>query len=245
MKAVILLLTIMLFSVGNGTSYADSPLRVGYLVQAKEDLSAIADRTGTFSEEGLAVKRIGYRDAGKGIQALQSGTIDIGIFPARESLRAIASGKRLHIIAGGQAPREVSPLNELAEVIADADAGTSFVTVIRYQRNGLAKPLLVRFTAALISAYRNHRLAAVGQEHSSQQSYDPNPGYWRLERIWRSSGLQKRSMKRDYLSRHVYEEIYCDALDSLLDRSEDPIYKELAATAVCVPDCCPKDKKKS
>ena len=72
-----------------------------------------------------------------------------------------------------------------------------------------------------------------------------NPDYWRLERIWRSLGLQSAAMKRDFLSNHVYEEIYCDALDRLLDGSpDDQVYKALSGKAVCTPDCCPKKAAK-
>lgn len=243
MRWQILLITLLL-TVGSSNSHALAYLKVGYLGQAESDLSAIAERTGAFTGEGLSVRRIGFSDAGKGLTALQAGTVDIGIFPVLETLRAIAAGKRLRIIAGGQTPAEISPLNELVGAVAEHGAGSGFVTVIREQRHGLSKPLLVRFTMALISAYHTHRLAVVEQEYSRQISFDPNPGYWRLEKLWHAHSLQKSFMKRDFLASHVFEEVYCDAIDSLLDRSEDPVYKELSAKAVCVPDCCPKDKMK-
>jgi hypothetical protein len=103
----------------------------------------------------------------------------------------------------------------------------------------------------LIRAYRSHRQppqtasSSPANRLNSVIHFDPNPDYWRLERIWRSLGLQGAAMKRDFLANHVYEEIYCDALDRLLDgSSDDPVYKALSSKAVCTPDCCPKKAAK-
>jgi hypothetical protein len=51
-------------------------------------------------------------------------------------------------------------------------------------------------------------------------------------------------MKRDFLANHVYEEIYCDALDRLLLGHIDPILQQLFSKAICTPNCCPASASK-
>jgi hypothetical protein len=116
-------------------------------------------------------------------------------------------------------------------------------------RTSQSKNNITHLTAGLIRAYRSVRLhpALLSQYAVRQEGvvvFNPNPDYYRLERIWTSLGLQAAEMKHDFLASHVYEEIYCDALDSLLDdAADDPVFKELSSKAVCTLDCCPKSKK--
>jgi hypothetical protein len=58
-------------------------------------------------------------------------------------------------------------------------------------------------------------------------------------RIWQGLGLQDAAMSRDFLASHVYEEIYCDALDRLLLGPTDPVLQGLLGKAICTPNCCP------
>ena len=68
---------------------------------------------------------------------------------------------------------------------------------------------------------------------------DPDPDYDGLSRLWKSRGLARPGQPRDYLSSHVNEEYFCDALYYLAERSpQDEQLRELLARAVCVPNCC-------
>jgi hypothetical protein len=115
----------------------------------------------------------------------------------------------------------------------------------------------IHFVSALIHAYQtlqrneNQSLKIIRKSLKLPASsdafiFDPNPDFYRFEALWKELGLQHPDMRRDHLASHVYEEIYCDALDQALDNHpNDPILQKLFSKAVCTPDCCPvkKDKK--
>lgn len=224
-------------------------IRFGYLDDPGSFLYRIAAAREHFREEGLRVKLVSFSDSREGLAALESGAIDIGAFRVGDSLRAIADGKGFRIIAGGGTPVSDDPLVELDDTLQDETRSRGVVVLIPPTWTNAEKDTLVRLTAALIKAYRSHRHqtpdASPGSHLNRITHFDPNPDYYRLERIWRSLGLQAVNMKQDFLANHIYEEIYCDALDRLLDSSaDDPVFKELSSKAVCTPDCCPKNAKK-
>jgi hypothetical protein len=224
-------------------------LRFGYLDHPGTVLCRIAAVKGHFRKEGVKVELVSFTDARRGLAALDAGTLDAGAFPVSDTLGFIASGKELRIIAGGGTVTIDSPESELDE--AGMEERQNQGIVVSISANAPPKAVITQLTAGIIRAYRSVR------QHPEQVSryarprygvvvFDPNPDYYRLERIWRSLGLQDAAMKRDFLSNHVYEEIYCDALDRLLDNSaDDPDFKALSSKAVCTPDCCPvKSAKK-
>jgi hypothetical protein len=222
-------------------------IRFGYLDHPGSALCQLAAAQGHFREEGLQVELIGFADPDKGLAALEKGAIDVGAFTIAASLRAIAGGKGFRIIVGGGTSLQGNPLAELDDSFQAESEGQGVVVLIAPAWPAAGKETLTRLTAALVRAYRTHRhqpraaSSSPGNRLNGAVHYDPNPDYWRLERIWRSLGLQDSAMKRDFLANHVYEEIYCDALDRLLDGSpDDQVFKDLSSKAVCTPDCCPK-----
>ena len=222
-------------------------VRFGYLDHPGSALCRIAIALGHFGEEGLQVELVSFNDSAKGLAALEKGDIAIGAFSVADSLRAIAGGKGFRIVAGGGTPVNANPLAELDDSLQAESEGQGIVVLIAPTWPNSEKETITRLTAALIRAYRTHRRHAQTASSApvNRLNFDPNPDYWRLERIWRSLGLQSAAMKRDFLSNHVYEEIYCDALDRLLDGSpDDQVYKALSGKAVCTPDCCPKKAAK-
>lgn len=220
-------------------------VRLGYLAHPGSALCLIAESKGHYREEGLNVELVAFDDSTKGLAALETGRIDAGAFPTSETLRAIARGTGVRIIAGGGTPLQDNPLAELDDTLkAETEARGIVVSLSPAWRNS-KKEKIVRLTAALIRAYRTHLLTYAdpltrGRRLDKSIHFDPNPDYWRLERIWRSRGLQDAAMQRDFLANHVYEEMYCDALDRLLDNAaDDHVFKGLFSNAVCTPDCCP------
>jgi hypothetical protein len=248
----ITLMTVVMYSVAVTAVAAESRIiRFGYLDHPGSALCRIAAEKGHFREEGLQVELVRFSDSGKGLAALESGGIDFGAFAVVDSLRAISGGKAFRIIAGGGTSGHDNPLAELDEALSAEIESQGIVVLIPPSWPNAEKGILTQLTAALIRAYRTnlqHPHAASSPPASRLDNtvyFDPNPDYWRLERIWRFLGLQNVAMKRDYLSNHVYEEIYCDALDRLLDNSaDDQVLKNLSSKAVCTPDCCPASASK-
>lgn len=225
---------------------AKRSFRIGYLDNPGSALCRLALARGHFRREGLQVELTPFSDSSAGLAALKAGTIDAGAFSIGDSLRFIAAGSGFRIIAGGGTPRAGDPLTELDEALQAENEIRGIVVLVGPRWSDAGKGTLIRLTAALIRAYRTLRHHP-GDVHSGHRTgavhFDPNPDFYRLERIWRSLGLQNPGMKGDFLASHVYEEIYCDALDRLLDSAaDDPVYRELSGKAVCTPDCCPKTK---
>ena len=141
-----------------------------------------------------------------------------------------------------------NPMSELDEPGLEESRRQGIV--ISIPKKTPPKAVIIQLTDGLIRAYRTIRQhPELASRYAGRRDgvvlFNPNPDYYRLERIWRSLGLQAADMKPDFLASHVYEEIYCDALDRLLDSSaDDPVFKELSSKAVCTPDCCPKSARK-
>lgn len=241
------LMTVTMFSASAPALAAGTRIiRFGYLDHPGSALCQIAAAKGHFREEGLQVELVRFADSGKGLTALETGGIDVGAFSVGDSLRAIANGKGFRIIAGGGTPVNNNPLAELDESLQAETESRGIVVLIPPTWPNTEKETIIQLTTALIKAYRTHRQhphvasSSPGSRLDRAIRNDPNPDYWRLERLWRSLGLQDVAMKRDFLAKHVYEEIYCDALDRLLDISaDDQVFKDLSSKAVCTPDCCP------
>lgn len=222
-------------------------IRLGYLDTPGSALCRIAAERGHFREEGVQVELVRYPDSVKGLEALEKGAIDVGAFAVGESLRAIAAGKNFRIIAGGGTPIKNSPLAELDGDLQSENESQGILLLIPPEWPNSEKGTIIQLTAAWIRAYRTNqqRLSTSSGRSVNQIHFDPNPDYWRLERIWRTLALQHPEMKRDYLASHVYEEIYCDALDRLLLGQIDPILQQLFSKAICTPNCCPANAAKN
>ena len=224
-------------------------IRLGYLDDPGSALCQIAATKGHFREEGLEVELVKFKESNKGLAALETGLIDVGAFTVGDSLRAIAGGRGFRIIAGGGAPVPGNPLADLDEAFQTERECEGVVVLIPRAWPISDKGTIIQLTAALIRAYRTnqslHSLPpAPGSRPDSAVRFDPNPDYWRLDRLWRSLGLQENFMKRDFLANHVYEEIYCDALDRLLLGPIDPLLLALFSKAICTPNCCPANAAK-
>ena len=254
-KPVVSIVTTILFilwmlvqSVVPSWAARHQTIKLGYLEHAGSVLCLIAADKGYFRKEGVTVKLVGFTDARSGLAALTAGTIDAGAFTVAETLNFIAAGTGIRIIAGGGAVFDNNPVSELDENGMEESYRQGIVVSIPKQ--GPPKAAITQLTAGLIHAYRAVRqYPRLGSRYAGRAAgvvvFNPNPDYYRLERIWKSLGLQAADMKPDFLANHVYEEIYCDALDRLMDSaSDDPIFKELSSKAVCTPDCCPKTKNK-
>lgn len=221
-------------------------VRLGYLDTPGSALCRIAAAKGHFREEGVQVVLVKFSESSKGLEALESGAIDVGAFSAGDSLRAIAGGKNFRIIAGGGTPIPDSPLAELNDTLLAENESRGVLMLIPPSWPNAEKGTIIQLTAALIRAYRTHQqqISSSPSRSVKQLHFDPNPDYWRLERIWHALKLQDAVMKRDYLANHVYEEIYCDALDRLLLGPIDAILQQLYSKAVCTPNCCPASAAK-
>jgi hypothetical protein len=244
---VTLLVSLMLCGYAvPGMALTGRPLRLGYLDSPGSALCRIAAQKGHFREEGLQVELVKYTDSGKGLEALETGVIDVGVFAVGDSLQAIAGGKSFRIIAGGGTPIKDTPLAELDREFQTENESRGVLVLIPPTWPNAEKGTIIQLTAAWIRAYRSQQqqLSASSGRSGKQVHFDPNPDYWRLERIWHSLGLQDAAMKRDFLANHVYEEIYCDALDRLLLGHIDPILQQLFSKAICTPNCCPASSAK-
>jgi hypothetical protein len=245
----VFIVVMLLGSVLPGWGAKAAPFRIGCLDHPGSALCRIAVEKGGFHKEGLRVELVTFPDARRGLAALAAGTIDAGAFPVADTLGSIASGTGIRIVAGGGTLVADSPVAELDESGRLETQNQGIVLSIPKQSANKAR--LTHLVAGVIRAYRTVRthpdiVAKYAGGSGGLLLFDPNPDYYRLERSWRSLGLQRADMKGDFLAGHVYEEIYCDALDALLDNAaDDPVYRELSGKAVCVPDCCPAAKKKT
>jgi hypothetical protein len=227
-----------------------SPVRLGYLDNPGSALCKTAAGKGHFKEEGVQVELVKFASTDSGLAALEKGAIDVGAFAVGDTLRAIAKGKGFRIIAGGGTFQSDNPLTELDDSQQAEIESRGIVVLISPSWPNSEKGTIIQLTAALIRAYRTDQqyfqtVSSLPASRTKQVvHFDPNPDYWRLERIWRSLGLQEPNMKRDFLAIHVYEEIYCDALDRHLLGDIDPVLQQLFSKAVCTPNCCPASAAK-
>jgi hypothetical protein len=229
---------------------AEKLFRLGYLDHPGSALCRVAATNGHFREEGLQVKLVQFQDTASGLAALEAGSIDAGAFMAGEALGQIARGKGFRIIAGGGTPTGTGPLANLDENAQSEQERRGIVVLVPANRPAAEKGTIISLTAALIRAHRTLQQQSATARRATLQKlsqgtaapaihFDPNPDYWRMLRIWQGLGLQDAAMPRDFLANHVYEEIYCDALDRLLLGPMDPVLQELFSKAVCTPNCCP------
>lgn len=251
-----LLLMLPLAAVAGAASLG-APLRLGYLDHPGTALCLIAADKGYFKAEGVAVRLVRFADTAEGLAVLGAGKIDLGAFGVGETLRQIADGKGLRIIGGGGTERTADPLAELDEAAVRELENGGIVVVVAEGRRAPGKETMTRCVTALIRAHQAllkepetawHSVARQISQPAAAGSvhFDPSADYRRMERLWRSANLQGEGRPRDFLTSHVYEEIYCDALDRLVDRDglQDEVLQKLFREAVCVPDCCPPDSKK-
>lgn len=250
---LILVIGLLLVTADISTASELRTIRLGYLNNPGSLLCQIAAAEGFFRAEGLSVDLISYDSSVKGLAALETGAIDVGAFTVGDSLRAIAGGKGFQIIAGGGTPVNDNPLTDLDDTLLVEAKKSGVVMLIAATWPIAEKGTIIQFTVALIQAYRTQqdRLnSAISTKRGTSKvghtpyHYDPNPDYWRLDRLWSLLGLQQATMKRDFLANHVYEEIYCDALERLLLGDNDPILLQLFSKAICTPDCCPVNAAK-
>ncbi len=229
---------------------AQTPLRLGYLDHPGSALCIVAAAHGHFGEEGLRVKLVRFTDSASGLAALETGAIDAGAFSVGTALTEIAHGKQLRIIAGGGTPTASDPLADLDETAQQKLDRAGIVVLVPANRPAAEKGVIIGLTAALIRAHRTLRQQPAPARRATLRklshgeaipdlSFDPNPDYWRMLRIWQGLGLQYAAMPRDFLANHVYEEIYCDALDRQLLGPMDTVLHDLFSKAVCTPNCCP------
>ncbi|MGA2150708.1 MAG: hypothetical protein ABSG48_00925 [Geobacteraceae bacterium] len=231
----------------------DGIFRLGYLAYPGSALCLVAAQSGHFQAEGLRIQMVAFTDSASGLASLEAGTIDSGAFGAGESLREIARGKKLRIIAGGGVPTDPEASAGIDGTGKKRPDSSGIVVLVAGDRRFPDKVTITRLTAALIRAHQTLQLhtktarsTAEAQVDVSGMAFDPNPDYWRLEKLWRELGLQDAAMPRDFLASHVYEEIYCDALDRILVESDlnDPVIQQLFIQAVCTPNCCPANSGK-
>ena len=233
------------------------PLRIGYLNHPGSALLLTATAKKFFKSEGVQVRLVRYHDTESGLTDLATGRIDVGAFAVGETLRQIAGGKEVRIIGGGGTALTAEVLADPDEAAKAEQESGGIVMIVAEGPRAPGKAVLIGLMTALIRAHQSLQKApeAVRDRVVTQISlpvpdrsmhFDPSADYRRMERLWRSLGLQKEGRPRDFLANHLYEEIYCDALDRLVDRDglKDEVLKKLFSEAVCVPDCCPKDAKK-
>jgi len=256
-RRLLILLTLLVLLCGTANAGQKAyHLRFGYLDDPGSALVLLAAEHGYFKGERLSVTLVKYDNADKGVAALAAGKIEAGAFPAGDVLRAIAGGGDLQIIAGGGTQKPVELQAELDQSAQKELQAREVVTVINGGKTAGAKEAATRLVKALIRAHlqlQQHETKSLQsiKHHFSHQplpgaySFDPNPDYYRFAAIWEDLGLQKPGMRRDHLSSHVYEEIYCDALDRALDADpQNELLQKLSSVAVCTPDCCPDTKKR-
>lgn len=218
--------------------------RLGYLAEPENTLCVVGAEQGLFSRSGLEVALVRFHDPAGVLEALANGDLEAGALPADEALKAIARGVDVRIIAGGGT--ELGNESD-SKGMEEGEPG-SVVLIPGRLSAPRDKSTVTRLTTALIRAYQylarqQWNLAqreVQTQPGSTRVTFNPNPDYWRLERLWQRLGLSDPAQPGDFLANHVYEEIYCDALDQILDDSDldDPVLKQLFDKAVCVPNCC-------
>lgn len=256
-KRLLILPALVLLFCGTANAGQKAPhLRFGYLDDPGSALVLLAAEHGHFKAERLSVSLVKYGSAAEGLAALAAGKIEAGAFPAGDVLRAIAGDGDLQIIAGGGTPKPDELQAELDRNAQSELWASEVVTVIRSGKNAGSKETAIRLVKSLIRAYQEvHQhevkaLQSINNQFSQPPlpgaySFDPNPDYYRFAAIWENLGLQRPDMRRDHLAGHVYEEIYCDALDRAVDAEpQNVVLQKLSSVAVCTPDCCPDAKKR-
>lgn len=249
--AVHAVLSVVLCGVAAASQQGKS-LRVGYLDASGSALVLVAETRGYFDREGLSVALVRYTRSIDLLNALVSGRIEAGTLSAEEALRAVSSGKEFRVIAGGGTPKGAEEL--LKELDPSLPAQLRASEIVMVGTDKLDKITAIRTVAALIRAHvdLSHNEPATWQTigrkltqapEAGSLRFDPNPDFYRFESLWVELKLQRSRMTRDYLARHVDEEVYCDALDRLLDAGDldDPVLRQLSRTALCIPDCCPNN----
>lgn len=233
-------------------------LRLGYLDTPGSAPCLLAYAKGYYKKEGWKVVLTGYSDSRKGLADLSASKIDIGVFALGHTLQQIAADNRIQIIAGSGTAQRSDLLADIDDAARSEQEHHGIVVSALQNSKTLNKDTMIRFVSRLIHAHRDinnngddswKRISKWIKRPDSNisVSFDPNPDFWRLEQYWQKLGLQQEKMPKDYLTKHVYEEIYCEALELIVSKSapDDQILKKLLSKAVCAPDCCPIDKKKT
>jgi hypothetical protein len=254
LRRIFIMLNLVLLPTGGITATDQSPavIRFGYLNDPGSALVQAAASKSYFTVEGLSLELLPYGNTADGLAALESGAIQVGAFPAAVVLQTISNGGNLKIIAGGGTPKDRSLLAELDQDQQLEHRAQEIIVAVRDTPPALTKTEAIKLVTALIRAHlalHRNELPS-GQQvqdtptiHQNREAYlfDPNPDYYRLEPLWRELGLQRPGMRRDHLAGHIYEEIFCDALDRIIVDGDlnDPILQKLFKKAICVPNCCP------
>jgi hypothetical protein len=249
---ITLSITLLLASGKTATGQTQETISLGYLDSPGSALVKVAANKNYYTVEGLSIELKTYGNAAEGLTALNAGAIQVGAFPAAAVLRAISQGSSLKIIAGGGTPKDRSLLAELDQEQQHEHRAQEIIVVVRDSQPTLTKTEAIKLVTALIRAHQalHHNELPAGQpvksgtkisSYTEEYLFDPNPDYYRLEPLWQELGLQRPEMRRDHLAGHVYEEIYCDALDRIIVDGDlnDPVLKKLFKKAICVPNCCP------
>lgn len=192
-------------------------------------------------EQLAAMGRVRLTRAGSGETAwslLKEDKADVVAMEVLTALERISGDGTLALFASLGRPAELAGQSDVNRV-----SPHRVVLVARRERLLRERIFFNKFVEELI---RNHcHVDRKPEERPGQEEImadfasDPDPGYDELARLWKSRGLGRPGQPRDYLSSHVIEEYYCDALYYLADRSpEDEKLRELLARAVCVPNCC-------
>ncbi|WP_243375108.1 hypothetical protein [Geotalea sp. SG265] len=253
--AMLIALFVLTIAPLNGQAKTSRPVRIGYLDHPGASLVVLAEVAGLYKSNGLEAALVPFGDGAQVLAALETGHLAFGAVPVEQTLGRIGAGGGLNIIAGGGRLEHDDMVGELDE--EDGGEPNSGIVIVAATGPGaLDKEIQVRLVTALIQAYQclkkdplkawRQIVELVPDADQRHPHLDPDPDFWRLKRLWTALGLQKEGMKRDFLSSHVNEEIYCDALDDLLDADgrKDPVLLKLNSRAVCVPDCCPTKRKK-
>ena len=252
-------MALILFLCSSLTASAEQmkTFRFGYLEHPGSALCLLASAKGFFLKEGWQVTLVKYADSKAGLEDLASGRIDCGAFEIGRTLKQIAKGNPIQIIAGGGTLKSNSLLADIDDAAQAEQEQLEIVVVVPQDSRVLDKSSLIELVSTLIHAYQDFSKdpdrswdmisgQAKRADGNVRVIFNPNPDYWRFEKQWQKLGLQQEKMPRDYLARHVYEEIYCDALDRILMENglDDPVLQVLFSKAVCTPNCCPANSGK-
>jgi len=227
-------------------------VRIGYMDTSGSGLVLLASAWNSFNDEGLRAEMVKVASPESALALLNSGTLDAVAVDALFALRTISDNDRIVIFSGsGHLSR--GSWDELVTEPADSAQPGRVVVVALRERLARERHLFNPIVYSLIKAYSRYfqkpetALAAIrpllGLAATAHPVFDPNPGYDNLARLWKEQKLQRQGQPRDYLSNHVNEEYFCDALYVLLEQTpKDPGLNQLLKRAVCPPDCCPLRK---
>jgi hypothetical protein len=239
------------------TASTSATVRIGYIDTPGSGLALLAAARNAVNGEGPGIEAVKVVSPESGLSLLNDGALDAVAVDALSALREISANDRIAIFAGS-GYLSSGPPNELEADASDKALSGRIVVVALRQRLVNEQRFFNTFIHALIRAYSNFSqnqeaaLAAIRPYLKSTAAvdthsvFDPNPGYDGLARLWKVQGLQRQGQPRSYLSDHVNEEYFCDALYLLLEQTpKDPGLNQLLKRAVCPPDCCPVGKKAS